>query len=290
MTQSSQSTQSIVPRKGPDLGFDESMPKFWLDGDPFKTRFFDAMSTLFPEGEKFFIQCVRDYRDEIQDPTLQRQVKDFIYQEGQHSMAHGLFNDRLRAQGINVDAIEDESRRVLAFFRRKLPRAITLAQTAAVEHFTAFMAHGFMKRRELFEQAEPRMRALYFWHAAEEIEHKAVAFDVLQKVAGAGYFTRLLPMLWVSMAFPFHIFLVMRHMLRVDGFGPWQRMKIWARGLWWLYGWNGLIPPLLADYFAYYKPGFHPWQDGTLEAYERWRQVYERTGDARVAGDALATA
>ena len=290
MTDSNSTQQAIVPRKGPEFGFDASMPKYWLDGDPFKTRFFDAMSTLFPEGEKFFIQCVRDYRDEVKDPELSRQVKDFIFQEGQHSMAHGLFNDRLRAQGIHVDKIEEESRVVLALFRRKLPKAITLAQTAAVEHFTAFMAHGFMKRTKLFEHADPRMRALYYWHAVEEIEHKSVAFDVLQKIAKAGYFTRILPMLWVSMMFPLHIFLVMRHMLRVDGFGPWQRLKMWARGLYWLYGPGGLIPPLLGDYFAYYRPGFHPWQDGTLDAYERWRSIYDSTGDALAAGDALIAA
>lgn len=290
MTDSSQTQHPIVPRKGPDLGFDASMPRFWLGGDAFKTRFFDAMSTLFPEGEKFFIQCVRDYRDEIRDPELQRQVKDFIYQEGQHSMAHGVFNDRLKQQGVKVDAIEEESRVVLAFFRRKLPRQVTLAQTAAVEHFTAFMAHGFMKRSQLFQNADPRMRALYYWHAVEEIEHKAVAFDVLQKVAGAGYFTRILPMLWVSLMFPLHIFMVMSHMFKVDGFSFWQRTKLWAKGLFWLYGPGGLIPPLLADYFAYYKPGFHPWQDGTLDAYERWRNIYDRTGDALAAGDALQVA
>jgi predicted metal-dependent hydrolase len=290
MTQSSSTQQAIVPRKGPDFGFDDSMPKFWLDGDPFKTRFFDAMSTLFPEGEKFFIQCVRDYREEVKDPELARQVKDFIYQEGQHSMAHGLFNDRLRKQGVQVDKIEEESRVILALFRRKLPRAITLAQTSAVEHFTAFMAHSFMKRTDLFDKADPRMRALYFWHAAEEIEHKSVAFDVLQKVAGAGYFTRILPMLWVSMMFPLHIFLVMRHMLKVDGFSFWQRTKLWARGLWWLYGWNGLVPPLLPEYFSYYRPGFHPWQDGALEPYQRWRSIYDRTGDALAAGNALSAA
>ncbi|MGV2481099.1 UNVERIFIED_CONTAM: metal-dependent hydrolase, partial [Salmonella enterica subsp. enterica serovar Weltevreden] len=69
------STQGIVPRKGPDLGLDGDIPRYWLGGDAFKTRFFDAMSVLFPEGEKFFIACVRDYRDQIQDPELRAQVK-----------------------------------------------------------------------------------------------------------------------------------------------------------------------------------------------------------------------
>src|SRR5882757_3212003 len=90
----------IVPRQGLDFGLDGDIPKYWLGGDPFKTRFFDAMSLLFPEGEKFFIACVRDYRDRIADPELQAQVKDFIYQEGQHGMVHTRFNDRVKAQGV----------------------------------------------------------------------------------------------------------------------------------------------------------------------------------------------
>ncbi len=52
--------KQIVPRKGPDFGLDGDIPRHWFGGDAFKTRFFDAMSLLFPEGEKFFIQCVRD--------------------------------------------------------------------------------------------------------------------------------------------------------------------------------------------------------------------------------------
>ena len=66
-------TPAIVPREKLDFGLDGDLPRFWLDNDPFKTRFFDAMSTLFPVGERFFISCVRDFRDQVTDPRL-RQV------------------------------------------------------------------------------------------------------------------------------------------------------------------------------------------------------------------------
>ena len=33
--------------------------------------------------------------------------------------------------------------------------------------------------------ADHRMRAMYAWHAMEEMEHKAVAFDVLQQIGRA---------------------------------------------------------------------------------------------------------
>lgn len=283
------STQGIVPRKGPDLGLDGDIPRYWLGGDAFKTRFFDAMSVLFPEGEKFFIACVRDYRDQIQDPELRAQVKDFMYQEGQHGMVHTQFNDRLKAQGIGVDHILEEQKRIMfGFFRKKLPKVYTLGQTAAAEHMTALMAHGFFSAG-LMNDADPRIRAMYAWHAVEEIEHKAVAYDVFKKVARGSYLTRILSMLQVSLTFPLHVFMIMAHMFRVDGVK--NSFSLWARGLWWLYGWGGLYPRLLPHYLAYFIPGFHPWKHGDMAIYQRWTQRFHETGgDAIAAADAVATA
>lgn len=279
--------KEIVKRKGPDFGLDGDIPRWWFADDPFKTRFFDAMSLLFPEGEKFFIACVRDYREQISDPELQSQVKDFIYQEGQHGKVHSAYNDRIAQQGIRVSAIIEQEKRILAGLRRYLPASYTIAHTAAVEHMTAIMAHSFMKDSDVFEAADERMRALYVWHGVEEIEHKAVAFDVMQKVAKTGYFTRVLSMLYVSMMFPLHTFLIMHHMFKADGVK--HRFSVWRKGLAWLYGRNGIMRRLLPHYLAYYKPGFHPWQQGQMETYATWRRVFDASGgDAVAAANALA--
>ncbi|MEQ1440753.1 metal-dependent hydrolase [Fontimonas sp. SYSU GA230001] len=276
--------QRIMPRKAPDFGLDGDIPRYWFGGDPFKTRFFDAMSLLFPEGERFFIACVRDFRDQVTDPKLQAEIKDFIYQEGQHGMVHTRFNDRLKAQGIAVDVILKRQVDIMfGFFRKRFPRTYTLGQTAAAEHMTALMAHGFFSTG-LFKDADPRIRAMYAWHAVEEIEHKAVAFDVLQKVAKGGYFTRVLSMLQVALTFPLHVFAIMAHMFKVDGVQ--NRGRVWLRGLWWLYGPGGLYPRLMPHFLAYLKPGFHPWKHGEMDVYRQWRQAYDRSGgNAILASD-----
>jgi predicted metal-dependent hydrolase len=279
---------AIVQRKGPDFGLDGDIPRYWFGGDAFKTRFFDAMSLLFPEGEKFFIACVRDYRDRIEDPELAAQVKDFMYQEGQHGIVHTRFNNRLKAQGIAVDHILERQKEVMfGFFRRYLPKTFTLGQTAAAEHMTALMAHGFFGNG-MFDDADPRIRAMYAWHAVEEIEHKAVAFDVYRKVARGSYLMRILSMLQVSLSFPLHVFLIMAHMFKIDGLK--QRPRVWLKGLWWLYGPGGLYPRLIGHYLSYFRPGFHPWQHGHLDLYHRWVDTFERSGDAIVAADAVLDA
>lgn len=280
---------AIVPRKGPDFGLSGDIPRYWFGNDAFRTRFFDAMSILFPEGEKFFIQCVRDYRDRIVDPDFKTQVKDFIYQEGQHGMVHDAYNARLAAQGIAVESIEGQEKRILAWLRAKLPASYTIAHTAAVEHVTAIMAHSFMKHPDTFEDADPRMRALYVWHGIEEIEHKSVAFQVMREVAQVGWFLRCASLLYVTMVFPLHVFLIMNHMFKVDGVK--NRFATWAKGLWWLYGPRGLMTRLVPHYFAYYVPGFHPWKHGQMHSYDAWRTAFDGSnGDALVAAEALRAA
>jgi predicted metal-dependent hydrolase len=186
--------------------------------------------------------------------------------------------------------LEREQRRWIDFMRKHHSPQYTLALTASAEHMTAIMAHSFFGRKEVFAAADARMRALYTWHAMEEVEHKAVAFDVMQKAAGVGYVRRVVAMMMNSIFFPLHTFLIMRYMLKVDGFSRWERTKMWAKGLWWLYKPGGLFSPVLGHYLQYYKPGFHPWQEGETALYRVWLSVFNRTRDPVAAGEAVHAA
>ncbi len=288
MNTSLSSSPAIVPREKLDFDLDGDIAKYWLDNDPFKTRFFDALSTLFPVGEKFFITCVRDFKDRITDPKLQQDIKDFNRQEAQHSMLHTQYNNRLHRQGINVpEILRRQEDRLFGLVRQRMSRDFTLGITAAAEHVTAIMADCFIERPEIFANADPRVRALYVWHAMEEMEHKAVAFDVLTRVAKASYRTRVMSMLTVSVLFPYHVMKIMVHMLQADGFSRWERYKIWAKGLWWLYKPGGIFMPMLGKHFAYLKPNFHPWQEPAVASYEPWKRLLKECGDPITASDSL---
>lgn len=285
------SDHTITPREKLDFGLEGDIPKYWFANDAFKTRFFDAMSTIFPEGERFFISCVRDYRDQVSDPRLQQEIKDFMRQEGQHGIVHTQYNNRLKDQGIDVDRLERITKYMLFNVARKyMPAAQTLAETAAAEHMTAIMAHGFFERKEVLEHADKRMRAMYAWHAMEEIEHKAVAFDVMSKIAKVGYVRRTFAMLLVTLGFNVHSLLNARYMLEVDGFSRWERVKLMTKGMWWLFKPGGLYMPMLGHYVQYFKPGFHPWQTGQMRSYQLWLDTLNRTGDPILAGEVLHAA
>jgi len=270
-----------------DFQLDERIPRFWNGGDPYKTRLFDAMSLTFPIGERYFISSVRAYRDQIRDTHLLQEVKDFMRQEAQHGIVHTQFNEMLAKQGQAVGW----SQRVLdAKFKWQLakwPAVFNLSYTAAAEHLTAMMCTTFMERADIIEPFDPRMRALYAWHSIEEVEHKAVCFDVLTQVAKASYFTRIAGLLYFSVEYTVGNWYMVNRMLKADGFGPWQRLKMLAKGAWWLYKPGGVFMPALGYYLSYFKPGFHPWQHKEMGHYETWLQRFNQTGDPVAASEAM---
>lgn len=282
------SSPPIIPREKLDFGLSGDIPRYWFGGDPFKSRLFDALSTIFPEGERYFISCVRDYRDQIQDEKLLADIRDFMKQEGQHSKLHGDYNNRLKAQGMPVDEVDAYTRKVLFdVFRKRLPAWVTLAHTAALEHLTASLAGLLLSQPHEVRSMDPRMRALYVWHGMEEVEHKAVAFDVMQKVAGVGFVGRCLPFLFASVVFPLNTMMITMAMLKADGFSWWQRMKLLAGGAAWLYKPGGFLWAFWRPYLSYFKPGFHPWHDEQGQAYQVWVSAMNRTGDPLAASDAM---
>ncbi len=279
----------IIPRER--LNFDlgnKDIQRFWFDGDPFKTRMFDAMSIIFPPGERFFMTCVRDFRDQVKDKELLEDIKNFNRQEGQHTMVHNQYNDRLREQGIDVDGmIKSLEWLLFDYMRGRRSRKWTLAQTAALEHFTAIGAFMIFGRKDIFEKADARLRAMYTWHALEEVEHKGVAYDVMQKYAGVGYFRRVLTLIETSIMFPGTIAYFMHKMLKADGFNFFQRVKLNIKGFWWLLKPGGLLMPLVLPFLRYFVPGYHPWDEGEVRGYQLWLEVFKRTGDPVAASDAV---
>lgn len=277
MSDHTEQPHPIVPRERLDFGLDGDIPKYWWGGDPFKSRFFDALSVIFPPGERFFMTCVRDFRDQVTEPQLLSDIQAFNRQEAQHSMVHGQFNARLKAQGIDVDYLNSKMEQVLfKIYRGWYGRGYTLAVTSALEHFTAISAHSLFDERDIMGDADHRVRAMFSWHAIEEVEHKGVAYDVMQQYAKVGYFTRVLALLDATLMFPGVIFFCLNHMLKQDGFNGFQRAGLMAKGLWWLFKPSGFAAPLYRHYFPYYKPAYHPWQESEQLGYSHWIQAFNR--------------
>jgi hypothetical protein len=191
MTQTQHQTSNparLVPTRR--MTFEESLedlPKhFAADGDLIGSHLTSGLSAVFPDGEDFFVRSVRYFRDQITDPDLKRQVSGFIGQEATHGREHRVFNDRLDALGYPTKTFERVTKKGLAIRERLAPPKANLAATAALEHFTATLAELVLSSAEIRRLfGADAVRDLFVWHALEESEHKAVAFDVYKAVGGS---------------------------------------------------------------------------------------------------------
>lgn len=166
------------------------IPRHWFAGSPVATHLANGVNLLFPAGERFFIRSVKRYMGEVEDPLLRERVRAFFGQEGRHAKAHDDFFDVLEAQGFEVRHFLRVYEAVAyGFIEKVAPPALRLSTTVALEHYTALMAEGALTAR-LLDHVHPALRELLYWHAAEEIEHKSVAFDVLAAVR-PGYALRV---------------------------------------------------------------------------------------------------
>jgi predicted metal-dependent hydrolase len=259
--------RSIRPRQL-KLDIPEGTPRYWMGGDPYATHLLNALSITFPPGERFFMASVRALRDRITDPVLREQVKGFLAQESLHSREHTALNAWLTRMGYAADRYEAEVADDIARHKQGRAPIEDLAVTCALEHFTAIMAETWLKDPELRAQCDASVRDLWTWHAIEELDHKAVAFDVYQAANGP-YALRALVMIGVTVGLIWTATHYQRKFMKHDG--QHKNWKVWARGFARFWGPRGYFPKLIPAYLRYFRPDFHPWQQDdaeTISAFE----------------------
>ena len=265
----------------------EDVPRFWFAGDPFRTRVFDALSLTFPDGERYFIECVRLFRDKIQDPDLQARVADFIKQEAQHGIAHDKMNQLMKEQGMPVEQFTTTLKKIFRFELTKRSPQYNIAMTAAAEHLTSLMAETFYSKKATLQEVHPYVRALLAWHSIEEMEHRDVAFDVMQQVGEVPEATRKFALaITTALMLGFTLYRA-NVMLRCDGFNGRQRLQLFRKGLPWFLGRKGILTTMKKEYLDWYKSDFHPSQHPVIHQYDVWVKTYEETGDPILAGQAF---
>ena len=164
--------------------FESGFDRYWHSGSPFKSLFWTQLSTAFDPGERFFIDSARALKSLTSDPALIDEINEFCKQEGHHSAQHLKF-DRLNEQmGIDVQGCRARYDAILSWARRTCDDKEMLAATCALEHFTSGFADMFLSTPEISAGADPRVVALWAWHAAEEAEHRATCFDLYQACGG----------------------------------------------------------------------------------------------------------
>jgi predicted metal-dependent hydrolase len=248
----------IIPR---DLRFGRGsrQARWWNGGDPYATALYNALSATFPLGEAFFVESVKAFRDGA-PPKLATEIRAFVSQEVMHSREHVAFNKRAHEAGYDLSPLEQRVQWRLGMVRERHP-IVSLAATMALEHFTAILAHELLNDPRHLSQTDPEARALWQWHAIEEVEHKGVAYDTwLHATRDWPRFKRwsvkAKVMLLVTRNFLQDRTLGALDLLRQDGLtGP----RAWAKLFWFAFGKPGMMRKVFGAWAHYFMPGFHPW-------------------------------
>ncbi len=241
------------------FGRDAPQQRWWLNGDPVATAWFNALSATFPRGETLFIDAVKAFREGA-PPRLEAEIRAFVKQEVNHTREHLAFNRAATAAGYDMAKIDAWVEHMLGTVYAR-PKHAWLAVTIALEHFTAMFAHEFLAHPEHFMGAATEQAELWRWHAVEELEHKGVAYDTWQHATRdwsrwKRWKVKSLLMLVISRRFVTHRSRDALQLLAQDGITGWRAR---ARLAWYLVGRPGILRRVFPSWCSYFLPGFHPW-------------------------------
>ena len=273
------------PVRRMNFNFDD-VPEYWMNGSAGLTHFMTALSALFPDGEKLFIDSVRAvrYHASIKDnEALQKEISAFIGQEAMHTHEHAGFNASAQKYGHNVAKYERQTGVVIQTARKLFAKVVKpfgmtqemvdLTATTALEHFTATIASQLLVNHHIQElMTDSTMSTMWFWHAVEENEHKAVAYDVYEAVFGKGvkaYALRssalIFAMTLIFIAQSSFVF----NLLKED-----KKLNLKELSMIYKYAYSpskGIIAGMTKEMLAYFKPGFHPNDLDTVSLLDHWK-------------------
>lgn len=246
-------------------------PRYWHGGRKAVSAYWDHLSAFFPEGEKFFVESVNAHRRFVTDPALLDAVRAFAGQEGCHRREHARYNQLLQDHGYPLAAMERRVERLLGLVRKATPKRWQLAVTVALEHFTSLLGTLVLSDPYALEGADPVMASLWRWHALEENEHKAVAFDVY-RAAGGHWLERCFVMVLTTLVFWTKVAEQQVRMMASNG-SLWQ-LREWADLFRFVFiGRSGGLLRLLPQYLDYFRPSFHPMREEDPARIAQWREA-----------------
>ena len=264
--------QSEVKIRPVDLDYPtDDLPRHFVGGDIMMSHIVAMLSGMFPDGEKFFMRSVRRVSDQITNDELGDKVKAFLGQEAMHGREHRRFNELLADLGYPTKGLEKAVDRGLRIRQRLQSKRANLAVTAALEHYTATLAETLLSSEEARQMLAdvPEVQSLFLWHALEESEHKAVAFDVYLDVGGRDRMRRFMMnvttvIFLTALTLSTTVSVAKDPVARRNPRRLWHSIRALRRSPWL----NKAVVRKIRDYN---RPDFHPDDWDATELLDRWR-------------------
>lgn len=227
--------------------------RYWYNGRPFETHWFNALSLGLPTAEKYAISTIKSFLPKIASSELKHAAQAFIGQEATHSFLHEKCNALLKERGYRF-SIERYANWRLSVAHWLHPLT-GLALTVCWEHITAILCEHALREIGTYDRVGEPFRGLWIWHCAEELEHKCLAHDVYADAKG-GYFRRVAVFVYGTGLFATDFFWLTAHNMYKDGrlFDP----RVWFGAAKYLFGRKGLFWHALPRWLAFFNPKYDP--------------------------------
>lgn len=226
---------------------DDVMP----GNDLVRETYLVAFSLTMPYLEPYLIRTFRSVADDITDPGLAADVKEFIGQEAQHFRNHRRINEIIKGQlepevASELQTIEDRLDADYRRFNTSKSRRFNLCYSEGFEAMTCAMALTSIAEAEAGTSSisPGPWGQLWMWHLAEEMEHRTVAFDLYEHLEGS-YPYRIIGSLRAQAHFQRTIVRLQRVLLASQGAPAKHHLPAWfkaGRG----------------RYLNTFKPGYDP--------------------------------
>jgi predicted metal-dependent hydrolase len=237
----------------------------WNPRLPELSHTLNGFQLALPYLEPYFIDAVRSAERHVKDPRLLQDMSAFCAQEAEHSRRHRQYGKVLRKRYPRLAEFETQIQQSLVHSRRNDPLEWRIAYTAGYEALTAELGRWLMREREVwFHEADQQFAAMMTWHAAEEIEHRHVAFEVLQAV-NPSWSLRARALQKAVRKTLADLVPVVSYMLTVDGYG--SRLSSRARRFLLRLTMGYEVSPALIRYLT---PGYHPSQEKEPPGFAAW--------------------
>jgi len=246
---------AIKPRRMQFNTADMKMAQFAIEDNSLISTFFYSLSAMFPEGERFFIHAVRHYQKSVSDPKMLADIRGFIGQEAHHGRCHEELNDAIEKLGIPMSMVSENMSARVNMLKNRFGPERQLALTVAMEHFTASLAEFILENPEVLDQAPATFRKMMIWHSVEEIEHKAVAFDLFRLQVNNEWMRRRVMVIAMVSLFARIAMFQVRILWKTKHL---PSMKEWLGAVRFFWGKKGILRANALGVKKFFQRDFHP--------------------------------
>lgn len=239
-----------------EFDYDQPIETVFIPNEPETSHFFTGFSIVLHYVEPYLIRSMREAKSLVTDKRIVEDMDKFCRQEAQHYTQHKKFNDHLHVDYPGLKALEEKAKKEYERLSKTKSLKFNLAYAEGFESAATVAALATLENGPL-EKAEGFVGDIWRWHFCEELEHRAVTYDVYKHLYG-DYLYRTSVGIWsqahfIKMGLMFSHYLLeadKERILKNYGGKKGKYSRAWKT----VVDQKGLVPAILKTYNPFYDP------------------------------------